>query len=167
MPSLSIKLEARSAVHHCFRAYQINMGADLFGAWLLWPCWQAVAQQDPLIATIEGAEAQVPACPRKRATAGSDRERATDDPIFPIETAVWPQGVRPLTAATRVRIPQGPQRNSIGDRSRLCACPSFGQYTALDIDRQRSTSPHGAIAVIGREPMVTITDGASDFRLIT
>ena len=64
-------------------------------------------------------------------------------------------------------ISQGPQRNSIGDRSRLCACPSFGQYTALDIDRQRSTSPHGAIAVIGREPMVTITDGASDFRLIT
>jgi hypothetical protein len=69
VPSLSIKLEARSAVHHCFRAYQINMGADLFGAWLLWPCWQAVAQQDPLIATIEGAEAQVPACPRKRVTA--------------------------------------------------------------------------------------------------
>ena len=28
--SLSIKLEARSAVHCCLRAYQIDLGADLF-----------------------------------------------------------------------------------------------------------------------------------------
>ena len=90
--------------------------------------------------------------------------------MIPFSPSKLPFGHRVSALSRRQRgfkIPQGPQRNSIGDRSRLCACPSFGQYTALDIDRQRSTSPHGAIAVIGREPMVTITDGASDFRLIT
>ena len=35
MTSLSIKLEARSAVHRCFRAYQIDVDTDLFGVWLV------------------------------------------------------------------------------------------------------------------------------------
>ena len=35
MTSLCISLEARSAVHRCFRAYQIAVGQDLFGAWLV------------------------------------------------------------------------------------------------------------------------------------
>ena len=35
MTSLHILLEARSAVHRCWRAYEIDVGADLFGAWLV------------------------------------------------------------------------------------------------------------------------------------
>ncbi len=35
MTSLSIRLEARSAVHRCYRAYVIDVGTDLFGAWLV------------------------------------------------------------------------------------------------------------------------------------
>ena len=35
MTSLSIRLEARSAAHRCYRAYVIDVGTDLFGAWLV------------------------------------------------------------------------------------------------------------------------------------
>ena len=35
MTSLRILLEARSAVRSCWRAYEIEVGADLFGAWLV------------------------------------------------------------------------------------------------------------------------------------
>jgi hypothetical protein len=33
--SLSIRLEARSAAHRCYQAYVIDVGTDLFGAWLV------------------------------------------------------------------------------------------------------------------------------------
>jgi predicted DNA-binding WGR domain protein len=33
--SLSIRLEARSAAHRCYRAYAIDVATDLFGAWLV------------------------------------------------------------------------------------------------------------------------------------
>src|SRR5580704_7904954 len=33
--SLSIRLEARSAAHRCYRAYAIEVATDLFGAWLV------------------------------------------------------------------------------------------------------------------------------------
>ena len=32
---LSIRLEARSAAHRCYRAYAIDVSTDLFGAWLV------------------------------------------------------------------------------------------------------------------------------------
>ena len=69
----SIKLEARSAGHRCFRAYQIDVGADLFGTWLVEMSYGRIGRQGRSkirsFTTIEGAEAQVDACLRKRATA--------------------------------------------------------------------------------------------------
>ena len=50
--SLSIKLEARSAVHRCFRAYQIDVDTDLFGVWLVEivrPHRRSGTEQDPFI----------------------------------------------------------------------------------------------------------------------
>jgi hypothetical protein len=35
MTSLHILLEARSAARRCWRAYEIDVGTDLFGAWLV------------------------------------------------------------------------------------------------------------------------------------
>ena len=73
MTSLSIKLEARSAVHRCFRAYQIDVGADLFGTWLVEMSYGRIGRRGRSktrsFTTIEDAEAQVHACLRKRATA--------------------------------------------------------------------------------------------------
>ena len=37
MTSLSIRLEARSAAHRCYRADAIDVATDPFGAWLGWP----------------------------------------------------------------------------------------------------------------------------------
>ena len=51
--SLSIKLEARSAVHRCFWAYQIDMDTDLFGVWLVEMSYGRIrrsgTEQDPFI----------------------------------------------------------------------------------------------------------------------
>jgi hypothetical protein len=35
LTSLCTRLEARSAAHQCFRAYEIELGTDLFGAWMV------------------------------------------------------------------------------------------------------------------------------------
>jgi hypothetical protein len=35
LTSLYIRLEARSAARRCFRSYEIELGADLFGAWMV------------------------------------------------------------------------------------------------------------------------------------
>jgi predicted DNA-binding WGR domain protein len=71
--SLSIKLEARSAVHCCFRAYQIDVDTDLFGVWLVEMSYGRIGglgrSKIRSFTTIEGAQAQVHACLRKRATA--------------------------------------------------------------------------------------------------
>ena len=71
--SLSIKLEARSAVHRCFRAYQIDVDTDLFGVWLVEMSYGRIGglgrSKIRSFTTIEGAQAQVHACLRKRATA--------------------------------------------------------------------------------------------------
>src|SRR5580704_10152356 len=71
--SLSSKLAARSAVHRCFRAYQIDVGADLFGVWLVEMSYARIGRTGRSkirsLTTIEGAQAQVYACLRKRATA--------------------------------------------------------------------------------------------------
>jgi predicted DNA-binding WGR domain protein len=71
--TLCIRLEARSAAHRCFRAYEIEVGADLFGAWLVEMNYGRIGTMGRSkirsFATIEGAQAQVHACLRKRATA--------------------------------------------------------------------------------------------------
>ena len=73
MTSLSIKLEARSAMHRCFRAYQIDVDTDLFGVWLVEMSYGRIGglgrSKIRSFTTIEGAQAQVHACLRKRATA--------------------------------------------------------------------------------------------------
>jgi predicted DNA-binding WGR domain protein len=71
--SLCISLEARSAVHRCFRAYQIAVGQDLFGVWLVEMSYGRIGTTGRVkvrsFATTEEALAQVDACLRKRATA--------------------------------------------------------------------------------------------------
>jgi predicted DNA-binding WGR domain protein len=71
--TLCIRLEARSAAHRCFRAYEIEVGADLFGAWLVEMNYGRIGitgrSKIRSFATIEDAQAQVHACLRKRATA--------------------------------------------------------------------------------------------------
>ena len=73
MTSLSIKLEARSAVHRCFRVYQIDVDTDLFGVWLVEMSYGRIGglgrSKIRSFTTIEGAQAQVYVCLRKRATA--------------------------------------------------------------------------------------------------
>jgi predicted DNA-binding WGR domain protein len=71
--SLSIRLEARSAAHRCYRAYAIDVATDLFGAWLVDMSYGRIGtigrNKIRSFATIEGAQDQVRACLRKRATA--------------------------------------------------------------------------------------------------
>ena len=73
MTSLRIRLEGRSPVHRCFRAYDVAAGVDLFGAWLVEMSYGRIgcsgrtkARSFPM---AEEARAQVMACLRKRASA--------------------------------------------------------------------------------------------------
>ena len=63
MTSLSIRLEARSAAHRCYRAYAIEVATDLFGAWLVDMSygWIGTTGRSKIrsFATIEDAEDQV------------------------------------------------------------------------------------------------------------
>ena len=85
MTSLSIKLEARSAVHRCFRAYQIDVDTDLFGVWLVEMSYGRIGglgrSKIRSFTTIEGAQAQVHACLRKRATAPLTACAVVSDPV--------------------------------------------------------------------------------------
>jgi predicted DNA-binding WGR domain protein len=71
--SLCISLEARSAAHRCFRAYEIAVGQDLFGVWLVEMSYGRIGTTGRAkvrsFATAEDALAQVSVCLRKRATA--------------------------------------------------------------------------------------------------
>jgi predicted DNA-binding WGR domain protein len=71
--SLCIRLEARSVAHRCFRAYEIELGADLFGAWMVEMSYGRIGALGRTkvrsFSTTEDAQAQVRACLRKRATA--------------------------------------------------------------------------------------------------
>ena len=73
LTSLCIRLEARSVAHRCFRSYEIELGADLFGAWTVEMRYGRIGALGRTkvrsISTTEDAQAQVPACLRKRATA--------------------------------------------------------------------------------------------------
>ena len=73
MTSLSIRLEARSSAHRCYRAYEIDVAMDLFGAWMVDMSYGRIGtigrSKIRSFATIEDAQDQVRACLRKRATA--------------------------------------------------------------------------------------------------
>ncbi len=71
--SLCIRLEARSAAHRCFRAYEFELGTDLFGAWMVEMSYGRIGALGRTkvrsFSTTEEAQAQVRSCLRKRATA--------------------------------------------------------------------------------------------------
>ena len=73
LTSLCIRLEARSVAHRCFRSYEIELGADLFGAWMVeMSCGRIGALGRTKVRSFsptKEAQAQVRACLRKRATA--------------------------------------------------------------------------------------------------
>ena len=73
MTSLHILLEARSAVRHCWRAYEIEVGADLFGAWRVEMSYGRIGTMGRSkirsFATAADAQAEVDGCLRKRASA--------------------------------------------------------------------------------------------------
>jgi predicted DNA-binding WGR domain protein len=73
MTSLHILLEARSAVRRCWRAYEIEVGADLFGAWLVEMSYGRIGTMGRSkirsFATAADAQAEVNGCLRKRASA--------------------------------------------------------------------------------------------------
>ena len=72
MTSLRILLEARSAVRRCWRAYEIEVGADLFGAWLVQMSYGRIGSMGRSkirsFATAADAQAEVDRCLRKRAS---------------------------------------------------------------------------------------------------
>ena len=59
--------------HRCFRAYEIELGADLFGAWMVEMSYGRIGALGRTkvrsFSTTEDAQAQVRACLRKHATA--------------------------------------------------------------------------------------------------
>jgi predicted DNA-binding WGR domain protein len=73
MTSLDILLEAQSATRHCRRAYEIEVGADLFGAWLVEMSYGRIGtlgrSKIRSFATAADAQVQVHACLHKRARA--------------------------------------------------------------------------------------------------
>jgi len=73
MTSLHILLEARSAVHRCWRAYEIDVGADLFGVRLVEMSYGRIGTMGRSkirsFATAADAQAEVDGCLRKRASA--------------------------------------------------------------------------------------------------
>jgi predicted DNA-binding WGR domain protein len=73
MTSLHILLEARSAARRCWRAYEIDVGTDLFGAWLVEMSHGRIGTMGGSkvrsFATAAAAQAEVHACLRKRAAA--------------------------------------------------------------------------------------------------
>jgi predicted DNA-binding WGR domain protein len=73
MTSLHILLEARSAARRCWRAYEIDVGTDLFGACLVEMSYGRIGAMGrsrvPSFATAAAAQAEVHVCLRKRAAA--------------------------------------------------------------------------------------------------
>ncbi len=73
MTSLHILLDARSAMHRCWRAYEVEVGVDLFGAWLVEMSYGRIGTMGRSkirsFATAASAQAEVQACLRKRASA--------------------------------------------------------------------------------------------------
>ena len=68
MTSLHILLEARSAARRCWRSYEIEVGADLVGVWLVEMSYGRIGTMGRSkvrsYATAADAQAQVHACLR-------------------------------------------------------------------------------------------------------
>ena len=73
--SARIRLEARLPARRCFRAYEVAVTRDLFGAWVVERCYGRIGALGRAkvrsFATPEEAQAEVEACLRKRASAPS------------------------------------------------------------------------------------------------
>jgi predicted DNA-binding WGR domain protein len=73
MTSLHILLEARSRARRCWRAYEIDVGTDLFGVWLVEMSYGRIGTMGRSkvrsFATAADAQAEVHVCLRKRAAA--------------------------------------------------------------------------------------------------
>lgn len=73
MTLLCIKLEARNPARRCFRAYEITVGQDLFGAWMVEMNYGRIGSTGRAkirsFGTPREARVQVHACLGKRATA--------------------------------------------------------------------------------------------------
>ena len=73
MRSWCVRLEAKCAARGCFRSYEIALGPDLFGAWMVEMNYGRIGTAGRTkvrsFETVEAAQAQVRVCLRKRATA--------------------------------------------------------------------------------------------------
>jgi predicted DNA-binding WGR domain protein len=73
MTALCVGLQARSAAHRCFRAYEIAVAVDLFGMWIVEINYGRIGTTGRTkirsFPTTEEAQTQVKACLRKRAGA--------------------------------------------------------------------------------------------------
>ena len=71
--SWRVRLEAKCAARRCFRNYEIAMGADLFGVWMVEMSYGRIGAAGRTkvrsFETAEAARAQAYVCLRKRATA--------------------------------------------------------------------------------------------------
>ncbi len=71
--SWRVRLEAKCAARRCFRSYEIAVGADLFGVWMVGMSYGRIGTVGRAkvrsVETGDEARAQVQACLRKRATA--------------------------------------------------------------------------------------------------
>ena len=71
--SWRVRLEAKCAARRCFRNYEIAMGADLFGVWMVEMSYGRIGAVGRTkvrsFETAEAARAQAYVCLRKRATA--------------------------------------------------------------------------------------------------
>jgi predicted DNA-binding WGR domain protein len=94
--SLSIKLEARSAVHRCFRAYQIDVDTDLFGVWL-----------------VEMSYGRIGGLGRSKIRSFADRRRSGTSACLLTKacdraTSDWGRLPRARSCPTRAVVPAGP-----------------------------------------------------------
>jgi predicted DNA-binding WGR domain protein len=73
MRSWCVRLEAKCAARRCFRSYEIAVGQDLFGTWMVEMSYGRIGTAGRTkvrsFETVEAVQAQVRVCLRKRATA--------------------------------------------------------------------------------------------------
>jgi predicted DNA-binding WGR domain protein len=104
LTSLCIRLEARYVAHRCVRSYEIELGADLFGAWMVEMGYGRIGALGRTkvrsFSTTEEAQAQVRTCLRKRATA--PRRIGV-----PIACGAWTDARRGCRPSSRTRMARG------------------------------------------------------------
>jgi len=108
MRSWCVRLEAKCAARGCFRSYEIALGPDLFGAWMVEMNYGRIGTAGRTkvrsFETVEAAQAQVRVCLRKRATAprrigvGYELQRVAGSTNWPDAAlnqwlGTWPPGL--------------------------------------------------------------------------